>query len=403
LVAPVALDVQVIAPSSPVVQSTRHTVVDATLPASTPFPIPASTGHGIDGPSLTSTPQVGQSPPVSFGGDAPTNSADITRSFAAPVALDAISPLSPVVRSTLHTVVDATSTHFPVPASTSPGIDDGPSLTSTPQIGQSAPVSFGVDAPANSADSGFSDVLVVVSPAIPTPTGGPPQGITAATIGGLVDAVPLTSALPPGEIGISTITAPAAIATTNFTSIPSSVTSGYVVPFVWSLHTSDDCMSSVSQIDLFGNHRPFDHDDDDKFKKTSSFTTTTEVVSYSLTEISGRQTSIPITETKTTILPTVVPIHSHRSPNRLAIPNSGLAQLDGGMPLTVLFWLIKVCSRSGDCRPHLVGGCHHRSRSRCLASPLAASASACPGSYSMADVCWFLAGAGNAPGVRATL
>jgi hypothetical protein len=192
-------------------------------------------------------------------------------------------------------------------------------------------------------------VLDVVSPAIPTPTGGQPQGITAATIGRLVDTsipngetinpVSLTSALPPGEVGISTITAPAttAIATTDFTSIPPSVISRYVVRFVLSLHTSDDCMSSVSQTGLFDHHRPFDHDDDDKFKRISLFTTTTEEVFYSPTEISGTQTSIPITRTTTMVLPTVVPVHPHKFPIRLVTPNSGLAQLDDGMPLTVLF------------------------------------------------------------------
>jgi len=336
--APVALDV--IASSSPVVQSTLHSVVDTTLPTSTPFPVSASTSHGInDSPSLTSTLRS----PVSFGGDTPANSADV---------LDVIAPPSPVVQSTRHTVVDDTllaSTPFPVPSSTSPGIDDGPPLISSPQIGQSPPVSFGGDAPANSADSGFSDVLDVVSPAIPTPTGGQRQGITAATIGGPVDTsipngetigpVPLTSALPPGEIEISTITTPAttAIATTDFTSIPPSVISGYVVPFALSLHTADDRMSSVSQIDLFANHPPFDHDDGDKFRRTSLFTTTTEVVFYSSTEISGTPTSILKTETTKTVLPTVVPNHFHRSPSRLATPNSGLVQLDDGMPLTVLF------------------------------------------------------------------
>jgi hypothetical protein len=163
-------------------------------------------------------------------------------------------------------------------------------------------------------------------------------------------------------------------------------------------------MSSVSQNDLFGGfpHPPFDHDDGDKFKTTSFFTSTTEVVFYSSTEISGTPTSILRTETSTTVLPTVVPVHFHKSPNRLATPNAGLAQFDDGMPLTVIFLKVSGCSRSGDCRPHLVGGCHRRSRSRCLASPLAASAPACPGPYSMAHVCWLLAGAGNAPGVRAT-
>jgi hypothetical protein len=211
-------------------------------------------------------------------------------------------------------------------------MDDGPSLTSTPQTGQSPPVSFVDDAPTNSADSGFPNVLDIVSPVIPTPTSGQRQGITAATIGGLLDTsipngetispVPITSALPPGEIQISTITAPAtaATATTDFTSSPPSIISGYVVPFVWSLHTSDDCMSSVSQIDLFAHHRPFDHDNDDKFKKTSLFTTDTEVVFYSSTEISGTPTSILITGTTKTVLPTVVPNHFHRSPNRLATP-----------------------------------------------------------------------------------
>jgi hypothetical protein len=69
------------------------------------------------------------------------------------------------------------------------------------------PVSFGGDAPSDSADLGFSDVLDVISPVIRTPAGGQPQGITAVTIGGPVDTsipsgettgpVPLTSALPP--------------------------------------------------------------------------------------------------------------------------------------------------------------------------------------------------------------
>jgi hypothetical protein len=97
-------------------------------------------------------------------------------------------------------------------------------------------------------------------------------------------------------------------------------------------------MSGVRQIDLFGKHPPgHDNDDDDRSKRTSSFTTTSEVVSYSLTEISGTQTSIPITKTTTKVLPTLVPVHSHRYPNRSATPNSGLTQLDDGMPLTVRF------------------------------------------------------------------
>jgi hypothetical protein len=44
---------------------------------------------------------------------------------------------------------------------------------------------------------------------------------------------------------------------------------------------------------------------------TSSFTTTTETVSYSLTEISGTETYIPITKTIQTVLPTVVSVSSH--------------------------------------------------------------------------------------------
>ena len=176
---------------------------------------------------------------------------------------------------------------------------------------------------------------------IPTPTGGQPQGITAARIGRPVDTptangeigpVPLTSALPPGETGISTITA------LTTTPIPLSIISGYVVPFVMSLYTYDDCMSGVRQIDLLRSHLPgHGDDDDDRFKRPSSFTTTTEVVSYSLTEISGTQTSIPITKTATKVLPTLVPVHSHSPPNRSATPHSGLAQLDESMPLTIRF------------------------------------------------------------------
>ncbi len=165
--------------------------------------------------------------PLASSGSQP---AVITKPFAAPVAFDIIVPSSPVVQSTLHKVVDAT-----LPASTPfPGrIDDDPSLSSTSQIGPSPPVSFGGDGPANSADSGFSDVLDVISPAVPTPIGGKPQGITAATIGGFIDTsvpngqtigpVPLTSALPPGEIGIPTITTPT---TTSIASIPTSIISG---------------------------------------------------------------------------------------------------------------------------------------------------------------------------------
>jgi hypothetical protein len=44
---------------------------------------------------------------------------------------------------------------------------------------------------------------------------------------------------------------------------------------------------------------------------TSFFTTTTTTVSYSLTEISGTPTYIPITKTVQTVLPTVVPVSSH--------------------------------------------------------------------------------------------
>lgn len=98
-------------------------------------------------------------------------------------------------------------------------------------------------------------------------------------------------------------------------------------------------MSSFSRVDLFAHRRPFGHDnddDDDRFKKSSSFTTTSETVFFSLTEISGTETSILITETATVVLPTVVSVHPHRSPNRSATPNSGLAQLDGGMFLTIL-------------------------------------------------------------------
>lgn len=82
----------------------------------------------------------------------------------------------------------------------------------------------------NSADPGLLDVA---SPAAPTPTGGQPpsQGITASIPN--IDPGSLTSALSPGEIGTSTISASAvaAIATTDFTSIPLSVIPGYVVPF----------------------------------------------------------------------------------------------------------------------------------------------------------------------------
>ncbi len=67
------------------------------------------------------------------------------------------------------------------------------------------------------------------------------------------------------------------------------------------------------------------------------------------------------------------------------------------VPLAVFH---KFCSRGGDCRPHLVSGYH---RSRCLASSLAASASAYPGSSSLAHVCCLFVSAGNAPGVRAAL
>jgi hypothetical protein len=98
-------------------------------------------------------------------------------------------------------------------------------------------------------------------------------------------------------------------------------------------------MSSVSPIDLFAyqsHHRPFDHDHD-KFKKTSSFTAATKVVFYASTEISGTPTSVLKTETIRTVLPTVLPVHDHKFPNRLASPPPGLTQLDDGMLLTVFF------------------------------------------------------------------
>jgi hypothetical protein len=256
-----------------------------------------------------------------------SQSAVITKPFA-----------PPVVQSTLHTLIDTrlpASTPFPVPAR----IHDGPSLTSTTQIGPSPPVSFGGDTPANIADSGFSDVLDVISPAIPTSSGGQPQGITAATIGGLVDPsipngetigpVPLTSALLPGEIGISSITT--APPTTAISTIPPSPPSRYVVPFVLPLHTSDDCMSSVGQIDIVGSqHGP---DNDGNKSKITSDVPFTET----FTETSGTHTSIGTSETVITIPPTKVPVHSHRYPNRSATSNSGLAQLDDDMPLTIHF------------------------------------------------------------------
>ena len=77
-------------------------------------------------------------------------------------------------------------------------------------------------------------------------------------------------------------------------------------------------MFSVSRADFFEPHHPFFHDngDDDKFK-TSSFTIATEVVFFSRTLISGTPTSIPITETIQTVVPTVVPAHVFNSPNSI--------------------------------------------------------------------------------------
>lgn len=276
--------------------------------------------------------------PLTYLNRRPLASSLLPAVMTKPFSLDTIAPSSPVVQNTLHTAVDATlpaSTPFPVPASTSPGIDDGSSLTSTPQIDPS-PVLFGGDAPGNGADSGLLDA---VSPAAPTPTGGQPpsQGINASTPN--IGPGSLTSALPPGEIGISTITAPAvaAISTTDSTSIPISVIPGYVV-IIFFLHTSDDRISYVSQIDFNSqaqDHNHHDHDDDDK--KTSSFTTTTTFTTYSTTEIAGRPTSILTTETSTVFGSTLVPVHLHKSPNRLETPNPGLAQLDDDIPLTALF------------------------------------------------------------------
>ncbi len=190
----------------------------------------------------------------------------------------------------------------------------------------------------------------VLNLAIPTLTGGQPEATPAATIGGLNDPsipngeindpAPLTSALPPGETGTATPATTAIVP--SIASVHPSFISGCGVPFVSSAHTSNDYMSSASQIDLFDHHGPFEHGhgddgDGDRFKKTSSITITTETTFYSLTEISGTPTSIPIKETITTVLPTVVPAHSHKSPNRSATPNSGLTQLDDDMPLTVFF------------------------------------------------------------------
>jgi hypothetical protein len=70
--------------------------------------------------------------------------------------------------------------------------------------------------------------------------------------------------------------------------------------------------------------------------------------------------------------------------------------------LLTFFFLEKVCSRGGDCGPHLISGCRHRYRSRLLTPSLAASESTYPAPYSLAHVRWLLAGTGNAPGVRDT-
>ncbi len=262
-------------------------------------------------------------------------------------------PSSASIPALTNTRVDGpplASTPLPVSVNTSPGrIDDSSSPTSSLPIGLTPPVSFGGDTPANGADSGFSDVPDVVGPVIQTLTGGQSQTIPVATIGGFVDnpipngetigPAPLTSTFSSGEIGIATITSPAtaAIATTGVTSVPPSAVPGCVVPFVLSLYTSDDCMSSVSPIDLFAtqsHHHLFDHHHH-KFKKTSSFTVATKVVFYASTEISGTPTSILKTETIRTVLPTVLPVHVHKSPNRSASPPSGLTQLDDSMLLTV--------------------------------------------------------------------
>src|SRR6266478_377148 len=285
LAAPVALDA--IAPPSQGVQSTLQTpTLTDNIPSSSPFgtSATASTTSPLQPTTVISDELLG-----------PTRKASSLKKLPLPGSAS--------IPALTRIVTDAplpASTPFPVPASTSPGIDAGLSSTSPPPIGQRPPVSFGGDAPANDAGLVSSEVPDVLNLAIPTLTGGQPEATPAATIGGLNDPsipngeindpAPLTSALPPGETGTATPATTAIVP--SIASVHPSFISGCGVPFVSSAHTSNDYMSSASQIDLFDHHGPFEHGhgddgDGDRFKKTSSITITTETTFYSLTEISG--------------------------------------------------------------------------------------------------------------------
>ena len=109
----------------------------------------------------------------------------------------------PVLATTRVDAPPPNSTPFPVPTSTSPGIDDGPSLTSTPPIDQSPSASLR-NAPVTRAGAEFIDAADAPSPANPTSTGGLPLVVTPTTTGGPVD-----TSIPDGEISSTASISPA--------------------------------------------------------------------------------------------------------------------------------------------------------------------------------------------------
>ncbi|KAF8481551.1 hypothetical protein DFH94DRAFT_399244 [Russula ochroleuca] len=208
---------------------------------------------------------------------APTDNIPSSSLFGASVVADTTSPLQ---------LTNVLADEPLEPALTSLSSNSVPSSSSRPSV------SLGGDVPVTTRAE-FTDVP---SPAISTPTERQPQTITAASIGGPVDtsipngenpavaspfiagtkipssavgtaltvpatdaplgyggvptvSAPLTSALPSlGETGTTTITGPTTtiIATTGITSVPSSVISGCVEPFLYlSTNLTTVCSASA--------------------------------------------------------------------------------------------------------------------------------------------------------------
>ena len=284
-------------PSSASILALTSTRVDAPLPTFTPLPVPTSTDHGKDeDPSLTPTPPTDQSP-----------SASLRDGVEFIKVTDIPNPSTPMPTGGQSQVVTATTIGGPVDSSIPNGETTGTALISSatpvPSENGGHPVP---NVASRIAGTGTPSSSVGNAPTTPTSL-EPPSG---------TGIVPTDSTV--GEIGTPIISAPATptIATTGTTSVPSSVISEYVVPFLYLFTRLTGNTFSIGQFDFFNPHRPYPHDNGE----TSSFTTTIEVVFFSRTQISGLPTSIPITEKIQTVLPTVMPSHFSHSLNGSVTP-----------------------------------------------------------------------------------